>query len=84
MQARFSFFISYLNNGIPSPIIKNAKIMDDISVAFPNPPDIIDCNILSVTLGIVMAPRVPIRTYKQNAMEDDPFNADNDKARQTN
>ena len=54
--------IPYLNNGMPKPMMKNAKIMDDISVTGPNAPDIMDCNILSVTLRIVIAPRLPIET----------------------
>ena len=44
-------------------MIKNANISDVISVVCPNEPDIIDCNILSDTLGMVNAPNAPMSIY---------------------
>jgi hypothetical protein len=56
---------THLNNGIPpSPIIKRVNIRELTSVAIPNLPDIIDCNMFSDTRGIVKAPSPPIRIYK--------------------
>mmetsp|Transcript_12021 Transcript_12021/g.22498 ORF Transcript_12021/g.22498 Transcript_12021/m.22498 type:complete len:226 (-) Transcript_12021:707-1384(-) len=75
LPVRFNL-VSTLKRGIPRPMMKKAKTMEDISVNFPNTPDIMDCNMLSATSGMVNAPRPPTNMYKTNPMREELLMAD--------
>jgi hypothetical protein len=55
---------TYLNKGIPRPMMKNANREAPIWSAGPSAPAIMDDSILSLTRGIDKAPSPPTTTYR--------------------